>query len=799
MMKNRIRLSIAGIFLLLTQILPAQEKLNVDIVSHTTLGESGNDIWAYIADDGTEYAIVGARTTTRIFDISDPVNPVEVAAISGSSSTWRDMKTYNDRIYVTCDQGNDGLLIINMAAAKDSITHNFWKPSLTVNEQAQTLRTCHNIYIDTTTGHAYLAGCNVGVGGALILDLKDNPDDPIHVGTENEAYSHDAFVNKGLLFTSEIYKGEGGIYDVSDPANPTFINSVVTSTLFTHNAWTNDEATVLFTTDEKPFGKIDAFDISNLNDIKFLSSWEPEASKDIGVIPHNTHYKDGFLYTSWYTEGIRITDVHDPSNIIEVGYYDPVDNFVDGFHGSWGTYPWLPSGNLIVSDIEKGLYVLQVYDNFGNEGPQRASYLRGNVTDIITGDNIPGASIEILCPQLNIATTDATGSYKTGSVYSGDYQVVFSHPQYDADTVWTTLVPGEYAVLDVALGNVNTTISVENTDAEKIIGARGLLINNITGAEKEVVADENGSFNLKFASNGSYDLLVGNWGYKPVKVSFSADSLVETVIMEPGYQDDFFVDLGWSNIGNAATGNWEIGVPESVIYSGRRLSTDGDITDDLGGKCLVTEVNIGSLGAEDIDDGEAIFLSPEMDFTGNKAAKIRLDYFYVFLDSDLPFDDAFSIWLINDTEEVELFRTEVITQDWTELELLITDEEISFSEDMQLVISATDVGNPHFTEAQVDGLTVELSETGFSSVDDVTQLDLNLYPNPVRNVVNLQFTHSLTEAHTYVIYDQSGRPVQKGVLAGKEIPVDGLEQGVYTLQLMNTAGQVAGAEKFVKL
>ena len=48
-----------------------------------------------------------------------------------------------------------------------------------------------------------------------------------------------------------------------------------------------------------------------------------------------------------HTEEVAFFDVRPESNAIE-------------FFGSWSVYPYFPSGNVIVSSIERGLFVLDV-------------------------------------------------------------------------------------------------------------------------------------------------------------------------------------------------------------------------------------------------------------------------------------------------------------------------------------------------------------------------------------------------------------------------------------------------------
>ena len=94
----------------------AQENFNLELVANVQFSNGGgNDIWGYVAPDGTEYAVVGTADDTKIFDLTTPSNPVEVAAIAGNpGSVHRDIKSNGEYLYVTCDQGADGLLIIDM-------------------------------------------------------------------------------------------------------------------------------------------------------------------------------------------------------------------------------------------------------------------------------------------------------------------------------------------------------------------------------------------------------------------------------------------------------------------------------------------------------------------------------------------------------------------------------------------------------------------------------------------------------------------------------------------------------------
>jgi choice-of-anchor B domain-containing protein len=61
-----------------------------------------------------------------------------------------------------------------------------------------------------------------------------------------------------------------------------------------------------------------------------------------------------------YTAGVRIIDVSNTNNMNEVGFFDTYTNSNSAaFAGAWNVYPFFPSGNIIVSDINGGLFVIR--------------------------------------------------------------------------------------------------------------------------------------------------------------------------------------------------------------------------------------------------------------------------------------------------------------------------------------------------------------------------------------------------------------------------------------------------------
>jgi hypothetical protein len=82
--------------------------------------------------------------------------------------------------------------------------------------------------------------------------------------------------------------------------------------------------------------------------------------------PHNPSVKGQFAFISCYEDGLFIYDVSDPTNPSRAGYFDTYEQGgantgVYGpinYRGNWGNYPFLPSGHIIATDMQNGLFIL---------------------------------------------------------------------------------------------------------------------------------------------------------------------------------------------------------------------------------------------------------------------------------------------------------------------------------------------------------------------------------------------------------------------------------------------------------
>ena len=426
---------------------------NISLQAQLQFDQDLSDVWGYVDDTAREFAIVGLNRAVAIVNVTTPDAPDLISIIDGPRSIWRDIKTYEDHAFVITDSEGLGLHVLdlsNLPNPLDSTDHYFWAPHLEDFDSIQ-LEVCHNLYIDEQTGIAYLAGCNVNSGGILMVDVT-NPDSLVYIGALDARYSHDVYVRNDTVYSSDISAGFLSIMDATDKANPVLLATQTTPFRFTHNAWLSDNSKVVFTTDERGNAPVAAYDISDLSDIKLLDEFRPSATVGRGLIPHNVHVFDDFLVTSFYKEGVIITDAHKPDNLVEVGNYDTVEgDRVSGFGGTWGAYPFLPSGTVLASDVENGLFILKpTY--------VRASYLEGVVTNATSGMPLTSVDVIILSDDPNSDLTNATGVFKTGQATPGTFQVEFSKIGFESKVVEVTIATGEVTNIEVALNRLPIAI-----------------------------------------------------------------------------------------------------------------------------------------------------------------------------------------------------------------------------------------------------------------------------------------------------------------------------------------------------
>jgi len=665
-----------------------------------------NDVWGFQHSSGVEYAILGGNANVWIYSLANPAAPQLVAQVPGQQSTvWRDMKNYGDYIYAVSDNTSEGILIIDLTQPQNSITWSFWKPHLTINGITRQLLRAHNLFIDEQ-GRCYLSGSNLAGGGVLAFDVATTPGSPAFLGAASTIYSHDNFVRGDTVWSADIYAGVFSVLDVSNIANPQLKATHPTSRAFAHNCWLSDDGKYLFTTDERSNAYVDAYDITDLDNIELLDKYRPLATEGTGVIPHNVHYYDGYLVISHYSDGIKVVDASRPDNLIEVGGYDTDGDAGTGFVGSWGAFPYLPSGLILASDQNHGLFVL-------HPTYRRACYLEGMVSDASNSLPLVGVDVSILSSQVNRGTTYANGSYKTGQEQPGPFEVVFSKAGYHPDTISVYLQNG-------VVTNRNVALAPDRSNAVTGVVARA---DDRTGAPAQVMlynakqtyttlADHNGAFSFADVAEGTYDLIAGTWGYRqqllPLQINDGANE-IDTLLLEAGYEDDFVLDLGWTVSSTAASGTWERGKPVPSDYDGLPAHPDMDLPDDAGEACFVTGNTNGSgdnAPNDDVDAGNTVLTSPLMDLTGYTDPTLNYGIWFFSEGITLP-DDTLYVRISNGDTMVTVDTVTTTTSTWIYRSCLPLSEAIPLTTTMQLTVDVHDQGTDHVVDAAFDRFAIE--------------------------------------------------------------------------------------------
>ena len=404
---------------------------NITFLGQVTVDEFGtgsddaNDCWGYVTPMGKEIAIIGLRSGTGFVDITDPVNPVIIGAFSSPTSLWRDIKVLGTTAYAVTEgsQGNPGNHI-QMFDLSDADNGNIGNLGFSTFSGSGST---HNIVVNEESGYLYRVGGGSDLGlrayGVGVNGAPGSATNPSQQAVQSNLYVHDAqvvnyttgpYAGREIAFLCSGF-GNGSsdtrlrIYDVTDKSNMFQLDSVTyPNRRYCHQGWLSEDRKYFYVNDELDEGDsvgtttMHIFNVEDPANAFYVRPW----SNGNTARDHNLYVKGNYIYAANYRSGLRIHDVSDPENPVEVAWIDtyPADDGT-GYDGAWSNYPFFPSGNVIISDIQQGLVIVRPnldLLNFSLDSSLGATIDPSGGNIVIATIDEQNVTLDTSTPQLNL-------------------------------------------------------------------------------------------------------------------------------------------------------------------------------------------------------------------------------------------------------------------------------------------------------------------------------------------------------------------------------------------------------------
>lgn len=375
---------------------------NIDLLSHISIEDlgytkekqqklrdynvRGNDIWGWTdPETGREYAIIGLSGGSSFVDVTEPTKPIVLAFLLSRTgpSIWRDMKVVNNAVYIVAEARDHGLQVFDLERLRTMTSFS----DVNADAEYSLFGNAHNIVSNEETGYVYVVGATQREyqfsckGGLHYINVRDHLN-PAYAGCfPDDGYVHDAqcviyhgpdtrYQGKEICFC---YNEDSlTLVDVTDKENAILISKRGYShSMYTHQGWLTEDHTIALLDDELDENRWVGPDASKLGhtityvwDVRDLTApvLKSHFLSSQVAIDHNQYILGNLTYQSNYGAGLRILHIEQESySLKEVAYFDvlPTNRAGAQFEGTWSNYPYFKSGNVIVSSIEYGLFVVR--------------------------------------------------------------------------------------------------------------------------------------------------------------------------------------------------------------------------------------------------------------------------------------------------------------------------------------------------------------------------------------------------------------------------------------------------------
>ncbi len=343
-----------------------QSSLNVKLLDHwhsdTIISNSSeakySDCWGY-EKDGIEYAFIGSTEGVHFFKIENNrfkfIDFIQ-GRFSSTSVIHRDLKVYKNYLYTTSDEGESSLQIIDLSYLPDS--------AVLVAENDTTFARVHNLFVDEQNELLFACLITPKSNGTLLSQKSmevfsiTNPENPtlVYSGPTDIPEVHDVYVRNSIAYLNCGFNGLR-VYDFSNPSTPVFLQNlnIYQDQGYNHQGWMSPDGKTYVFGDETNGKRLKkcSIDENNLVTIK-----QRFGTNIIGnSVPHNIIVEDDFIFVAYYNEGFRVYDLHSPT-VKEIAHYDTYPQFNSyKLNGAWGIFSDFPSGRILISDRQNGLFL----------------------------------------------------------------------------------------------------------------------------------------------------------------------------------------------------------------------------------------------------------------------------------------------------------------------------------------------------------------------------------------------------------------------------------------------------------
>ena len=641
---------------------------------------TASTVEGYVSPGGHEFAIVGVSDGTGFVDVTDPGNAQIVGFIGSVTSLWRDIRVYQHYCY-TVSEGGGGIQVIDMGQIDSGIV------TLVGNVNTPGSASTHTVFLNQDSGYIYRCGGGSTLG--LRIYSLTNPASPTFVGTAlTSRYVHECqvvnytvgpYAGKEIAFCYSDSNSGGGspAVDILDVTNKAAIVPLSTTLYpnpkFSHQGWLSPDRHYIYVDDEldqqnggggPTMTRI--IDVSNLSSPFYVGTFDNGA----GSIDHNLYTLGNLIFESNYRSGLRVFDATNPIAPVEIAYFDtyPTDNGAS-FNGLWDNYPYLPSGIVLGSDIEKGLFVWRV-------GPALLAF------------NYPDGHPAMISPggdSFPVTITNQAGTLQSGT----------AKLWYDTGSGYTSV-----NLVATGGGNFNAVFpAIACTTTVKYY----ITAQTTTGVTVKSPAGAPSNFFQTFSATGQ----------------------------AVGFTDNMETDNSWV-VGapgdSAVTGIWT-----RVDPVGTAAQPEDDDPAGTGTMCWVTGQGVpgGGVGDNDIDGGATTLTSPAIDATAGADPYIVFYRWYSNDQGSSPNTDSMPVMLSNDNGSTWT-QIELVTENagaWVRKSFRVANF-MSPTNGMRVRFVARDLDPPSVVEAGLDDVSIvyydctvpvagDVNGDGIVNVDDL--------------------------------------------------------------------------------